>query len=271
MRSHRTTRHGRAFDHDGDQTSTALVARRRRAAADAGGTLVASAPAASAAPSCAEGPQRIGEAILGTPCDDMIRVPAGVSSVQGGAGNDTIVAAPIAAGAPCTGECLHLGVRSQTFDGGPGDDVIFGERGNDSPERRRRERPSLRRHRRRPPARWVRETTCSPAALAPTRSTARRGNDLVRGDATSTPSPTAAGGVDVDTLSYATGVTPGFSDHPDPPTVPAVREYVGFPKHGEGRGVYIDLDDPKARRRQRRRPRWLAAATAESTSGPRRR
>ena len=204
-------------------------------------TLVASAPAASAAPSCAEGPQRIGEAVLGTPCNDVIRVPAGVSSVQGGAGNDTIVAAPIAAGAPCTGECLHLGVGSQTFDGGPGDDVIFGERGNDTlnggegddslyggiGDDRLRGGPG---------------NDLLSGGFGADSIDGEAGNDFVRGDATLDRILDSGGPGDVDTLSYATGVTPGFSDHPDPADeYPLFSEYANFPNHGGERGVYIDL------------------------------
>src|SRR3954451_23435691 len=84
----------------------------------------------SPAPSCATSPEKLGTTIVGTPCDDTIVAPPGVETVQGGGGDDTILAAPISASAPCPAGC-HLGIGSQTFEGGPGDDVVYGERGND--------------------------------------------------------------------------------------------------------------------------------------------
>ena len=51
------------------------------------------------------------------------------------------------------------------------------------PARRRRQRPALRRHRRRRARRRRRQRPASPAASAPTRSTAQAGDDYVRGDA----------------------------------------------------------------------------------------
>ena len=93
------------------------------------------APAAEpapAAPSCAEGPERVGTEILGTPCADRIVVPATVARVDGGGGDDTILAAPIPAAAQeCSGGCFG-GVGSQTIEGGTGNDLIFGQRGNDT-------------------------------------------------------------------------------------------------------------------------------------------
>ena len=89
----------------------------------------ATAARASAAPSCAAGPTTVGDTTYGTPCADVIVAPPGVEAVKGGEGDDTILAGPIAAAVPCTAVCL--GVGSQIFEGGPGDDVVFGERGND--------------------------------------------------------------------------------------------------------------------------------------------
>lgn len=85
---------------------------------------------AGAAPSCAEGPIASGGTVYGTPCADVIVAPAGVQSVEAAGGDDTIVPAPISATADCPAGC-HLGVGSQTFEGGEGDDVVYGERGND--------------------------------------------------------------------------------------------------------------------------------------------
>ena len=97
------------------------------------------APAAVAAemptPSCAEGPRREGDVIVGTPCADRIVVPPTVTYVDGGPGDDVIegsltTAASSAVSGSCEVEC-HLEVGSQTFEGGAGDDIVYGDRGND--------------------------------------------------------------------------------------------------------------------------------------------
>jgi len=67
------------------------------------------------------------------------------------------------------------------------------------------------------------------------------GNDLVRGDATIDRIENTGGGFD--TLSYATGVTPGFFNRPNfPYFFPDFSEYEGFPQSPAGRGAYIDLE-----------------------------
>jgi hypothetical protein len=119
----------------------ALVFALASAAAPAAGgapdsaTLAAEMPT----PSCAEGPQREGDVIVGTPCADHIVVPPTVTYVDGGPGNDVIegslttaasTAAVTAASGSCEVEC-HLEVGSQTFEGGSGDDIVYGDRGND--------------------------------------------------------------------------------------------------------------------------------------------
>src|SRR5690242_14911971 len=88
-------------------------------------------------PTCAEGPEREGGVILGTPCADRIVAPPTVTYVDGGPGDDVIegsltTAASTAAltATACEVEC-HLEVGSQTFAGGPGDDIVYGDRGND--------------------------------------------------------------------------------------------------------------------------------------------
>ena len=55
-------------------------------------------------PSCAEGPRRDGEVIVGTDCADTIVVPATVIYVNGGPGNDVIVGSQ-------TGAVLHESYR----------------------------------------------------------------------------------------------------------------------------------------------------------------
>lgn len=181
-------------------------------------------------PSCAAGPARSGEAILGTPCDDTIRVGPGISAVYGGGGNDTIIPTPIAAGAECTGECLHLGVGSQTFFGGPGNDVVFGERGNDRLYGGEGD-DSL--------YGGIGDDLLQGGLGNDLLSggfgfdviDGEEGDDFVRGDGTVDEVFNGGGGVD--TLSYGTGVTPGFTRSPG--------SYAGFPPSGGERGVYLDL------------------------------
>jgi Ca2+-binding RTX toxin-like protein len=199
-------------------------------------TAGAAAPAAHA-PSCTEGPATVGDTIVGTPCDDTIVAPAGIEIVHGGGGDDTIVAAPISAATACTGECLHLGVGSQTFDGGPGNDFVFGERGNDTlnggggndrlyggiGDDRLRGEPG---------------DDLLSGGFGADSLDGESGDDFVRGDATLDRISDSGGGTD--TLSYATGVTPGFSSKPG--TYPNFGDYPSFPTTVEGRGAFIDLE-----------------------------
>jgi Ca2+-binding RTX toxin-like protein len=195
------------------------------------------APGSAATPDCPERPTTVGDTIVGTPCDDTIVVPPQIEAVHGGAGDDRIVAAPISSAYECTGECdVHLGVGSQTFDGGPGNDVVFGERGNDTlnggegddrlyggiGDDRLRGGPGNDR---------------LSGGFGADSLDGESGDDFVRGDATLDRIADSGGGVD--TLSYATGVTPGFSSHPG--EYPNFSEYTGFPAGPEGRGAFIDL------------------------------
>ncbi len=188
------------------------------------------APSPPGSPSCAEGPQRVGDTIEGTPCADTIVVPAGVASVSGGGGADTIVPAPIAA-ASCPSGC-RLGVGSQTFEGGPGDDIVFGERGNDTllggagndklfggpGDDLLRGGPG--------------DDLLAGGFGADTLD-GESGNDYVRGDATVDHLRDSGPATDTDTLSYSSGVSPGFTRAVGNPGFPAKTE--------EGRGVYLDL------------------------------
>lgn len=189
------------------------------------------APAQSS-PTCAEGPVRIGETIEGTPCADHIVAPAGVTSVDGGAGNDVIVAAPIpAAVESCPGGC-HLGVGSQTFEGGPGNDVVFGERGNDillGGEGNDRLYGGIGDDL----LRGGPGNDLLSGGFGADSIDGEAGNDYVRGDGTIDRIFDTGGGFD--TLSYATGVTPGFG--------PGVETGAkNFPSEPEGeRGVYLQL------------------------------
>ena len=149
--------------------------------------------------------------IVGTPCADHIVVPPNVAYVDGGPGNDTIVAAP---GPQHRAEACatppHCGVGSQKFVGGPGDDTVFGERGNDI-------------------LRGGEGNDRLYGGIGDDLLEGGPGNDLlsggfgadtidggegidfVRGDGTvDTIVDTGTAPADVDTLSYSTGATPGF-------------------------------------------------------------
>ncbi len=193
--------------------------------------LVLALPAVAAAdttPSCAEGPTRVGDTTYGTPCSDVIVVPPGVEDVKAGGGDDTIVAAPITASTPCPDGC-HLGVGSQTFEGGEGDDVVFGERGNDTL--------------RGGPGNDQLFGGIGDDLLQGGSGNDRlvggfgadsingeEGDDYVRGDTTIDRIFDTGGGAD--TLSYSTGVAPGFGG-----TVPVT----GFPPAGGERGLRLHL------------------------------
>jgi Ca2+-binding RTX toxin-like protein len=184
---------------------------------------------AAAAPICAEGPTTIGDTTYGTPCADVIVAPAGVEEVKGGGGDDVIVPAAITASSTCPESCLFLGVGSQTFEGGEGNDVVFGERGNDTL--------------RGGPGNDqlfggigddLLEGGPGDDRLAGgfggDSIDGQEGNDYVRGDATIDRIFDTGGGTD--TLSYSTGVTPGFEG--------AVNLF-GFPAPGGERGLRLDL------------------------------
>jgi Ca2+-binding RTX toxin-like protein len=198
------------------------------------------APASAAteavpAPSCAEGPARVGPEIVGTPCSDLILAPPSVTTVKGGGGNDTIVGTPIAATSSCPSGC-RLGVGSQTFEGGPGDDVVFGERGNDT---LRGGEGNDRLYGgigddllQGGPGNDVLSGGFGADAID-----GGPGNDFVRGDGTQDEIVDSGPPSDVDTLSYATGVTPGFGNGAGC----ATASHAGFPPAAAERGVCLDL------------------------------
>jgi Ca2+-binding RTX toxin-like protein len=189
----------------------------------------AEAAAVSPVPSaCAAGPTTVGDTTFGTPCADVIVAPPGVEAVQGGAGDDTIV--PSAVAAPCPSGCF-LGVGSQTFEGGPGDDIVFGQRGNDTLEGGEgndqlfggigddllRGGPGNDR---------------LAGGFGADSVDGEGGDDYVHGDGTIDRIEDSGGGTD--TLSYATGITPGFGAGIDAGSQ-------GFPPTAAGRGVYLNL------------------------------
>ena len=213
------------------------------AAASSPTTALAEQAAAIPTPSCAEGPEREGEVILGTPCADRIVVPPTVTYVDGGPGDDVIegslttaasTAAVTAAAGSCEVEC-HLEVGSQTFEGGPGDDIVYGDRGNDilrgnAGDDRLYGGIGDDRLEGGPGNDWL------SGGFGADTIDGQEGDDFVRGDGTIDHVFDTGGGFD--TLSFATGVTPGFGVG----KIPALPVIAGFPKEAEGeRGVFVNL------------------------------
>jgi Ca2+-binding RTX toxin-like protein len=201
-------------------------------------------PAALAAelptPTCAEGPEQEGEVIVGTPCADHIVVPPTVTYVDGGPGDDVIegslttaasTAAVTATSGSCQVEC-HLEVGSQTFEGGAGNDIVYGDRGNDilrgnAGDDRLYGGIGDDRLEGGPGNDWL------SGGFGSDTIDGQEGDDFVRGDGTIDHLFDTGGGTD--TLSFATGVTPGFGAN-KAPDVP------GFPEGAEGeRGVLVNL------------------------------
>jgi Ca2+-binding RTX toxin-like protein len=213
----------------------ALLAVPAAGAAPDPATLAAEMPT----PSCAEGPQREGEVMVGTPCADHIVVPPNVTYVDGGPGDDVIegsltTAASTAAltgSGSCEVEC-HLEVGSQTFEGGPGDDIVYGDRGNDilrgaAGDDRLYGGIGDDRLEGGPGNDWL------SGGFGSDTIDGQEGDDFVRGDGTIDHIFDTGGGYD--TLSFATGVTPGFGAGKAPGVT-------GFPKEAEGeRGVFVNL------------------------------
>lgn len=194
--------------------------------------VAAGGASAPGAPSCAEGPQRRGDTIVGTPCGDLIVAPAAVATVRGGGGDDTIVAAALPRTLVCDqGEACLLDVGSQTFEGGPGDDVVFGQRGNDTlkggegddrlyggiGDDRLFGGPG---------------NDLLAGGFGADHLDGEAGDDYARGDGTIDYVHDSGPGTDTDVLSYSTGVTPGFGGAAPAP---------GFPETSEGRGLRLDL------------------------------
>jgi Ca2+-binding RTX toxin-like protein len=198
--------------------------------------LSAQAAPSPTGPTCAEGPQRVGDTIVGTPCADRIVVPVSVTYVDGAAGDDVIIgdsSAGSSAGPVAAGACApHCGVGSQTFEGGPGDDIIYGDRGNDilrgnAGDDRLYGGIGDDRLEGGPGNDWL------SGGFGADTIDGGEGNDYVRGDGTQDHIFDTGGGHD--TLSFATGVTPGFGA--------GIETGVSdFPTGSEGeRGVYLNL------------------------------
>ena len=139
----------------------------------------------------------MGNTIYGTPCDDTIRAPRNITTVIGEGGDDTLYGQR-GNDSLFGGEGadrLYGGVGDDRLRGGPGADRLSGGFGADSLD-------------------------------------GEAGDDLARGDATIDRIGDSGGGTD--TLSFATGATPGF------PNQGAFFDDAGFPAD-VGRGVYVDL------------------------------
>jgi len=161
-------------------------------------TLIPAPSSASAAPSCAEGPQTVGNTIVGTPCDDTIRAPRSITTVNGEGGNDTL-----------------YGQRgNDSLNGGDGEDRLYGGIGDDR-------------------LRGGADDDHLSGGFGADSLDGEGGDDFARGDATIDAISDTGGGSD--TLSYATGVTPGLFDRP------GVSDYDGFPAGRDGRGAYVNL------------------------------
>ncbi len=214
------------------------------------GALVCAPGAASAAeppavplpsselPSCAEGPERVGHTVIGTPCADRIVAGPEVTRVEGGPGDDVIVGAnsapvPLASGSCVTG--CHLEVGSQTFEGGPGNDVVYGDRGNDT-LRGNAGNDRLYGGIGDDALEGGEGDDLLSGGFGSDEIDGGEGSDFVRGDGTI--DHIFDSGVNgVDTLSYATGITPGFGGGIE-------TGASGFPAGEEGeRGVYLHLGD----------------------------
>ncbi len=200
-----------------------------------GGVAAASAPVS---PSCAEGPVRVGDTTYGTPCADLIVAPAGVETVRGGGGDDTILGANSGPVAAITGSCetgCHLEVGSQTFEGGPGNDVVYGDRGNDT-LRGNAGNDRLYGGIGDDGLEGGEGNDLLSGGFGSDKIDGQAGDDYVRGDATIDHIFDTGGGFD--TLSFSTGVTPGFgaSENPTPAT-----NFPG-PEEGKERGIWLKLD-----------------------------
>jgi Ca2+-binding RTX toxin-like protein len=185
-------------------------------------------------PSCTEGPQRDGEVIVGTDCADHIVVPPSVTYVNGGPGNDVIVGSQTGAAASCPEGC-HLEVGSQTFEGGEGDDIVYGDRGNDilrgnGGDDRLYGGIGDDRLEGGPGNDWL------SGGFGADYIDGGEGSDYVRGDAT-VDHIYDSGTTGTDTLSFATGVTPGFTAENNPTGA------ANFPGPEGERGIYLHIGD----------------------------
>src|ERR1044072_9165036 len=169
--------------------------------------LIALPGTAEAAPACGEPPEIVGDTIVGTPCADFIPPPPrSVTRVFGEGGDDIIFGGR-------GNDRLNGGEGNDRLYGGIGDDQLRGGNGDDR---------------------------LAGGFAAASALDGEAGNDFVRGDATIDDIQNTGGGID--TLSYATGVTPGFFNRPNSPYFfPDFSVYEDFPETVDGRGAYVNL------------------------------
>jgi Ca2+-binding RTX toxin-like protein len=206
------------------------------------GAAGSAAQPAAEPPTCAEGPERDGDTIVGTPCADTIHVPAAVDRVEAGGGNDRIIAGPVTAATSCPSPGCHLELGSTIFEGGPGDDVVFGDRGNDI-LRGNAGNDRLYGGIGDDVLEGGEGNDLLSGGFGADHIDGGVGSDFVRGDGTQDVISDSGPTSDVDTLSYATAVTPGASEHE------GMSDHPGFPgippeNTREERGVYLDLRAP---------------------------
>ena len=192
-------------------------------------------PAPSEMPSCAEGPEQVGGVVLGTPCDDRIVAPASVEAVFGGEGDDVLVGAnsgvtTAASGDPSSGR--HLEVGSQTFEGGDGNDIVYGDRGNDT-LRGNGGNDRLYGGIGDDVVEGGDGDDLLAGGFGADDLDGQTGSDYVRGDATIDHIFDSGGGTD--TLSFATGASPGFTAEANPTGA------AGFPGPSGERGAWLKL------------------------------
>lgn len=174
--------------------------------------------------------------IVGTACADHIVVPPTVTYVDGGPGNDTIVGSRTNA-TSCETPC-HLGVGSQTIEGGEGNDIIYGDRGNDilrgnGGNDRLYGGIGDDRLEGGPGNDWL------SGGFGADTLDGGEGGDYVRGDGT-VDHIFDTGITGTDTLSFATGVTPGFTAASNPTGA------ANFPGLEGERGIYLEIGEPRA-------------------------
>lgn len=141
----------------------------------------------------------MGSAVYGTPCNDTIHAGRGITAVYGEGGDDVLFGGrsnqSLYGGEG--NDRLYGGLGDDRLRGGPGDDLLSGGFGADSLD-------------------------------------GEVGSDFDRGDATIDRIGDSGPGTDSDTLSFSTGVTPGFPNAGD-------FGYAGFPEGALGRGVFVEL------------------------------
>src|ERR1044072_8997222 len=169
--------------------------------------LIALPGTAEAAPACGEPPAIVGANTVRPPCARVAPPPPRSGTRVFGEGGPDIIFGGRG------NDRLNGGEGNDRLYGGIGDDQLRGGNGDDR---------------------------LSGGFGADSALDGEAGNDFVRGDATIDDIQNTGGGID--TLSYATGVTPGFFNRPNSPYFfPDFSVYEDFPETVDGRGAYVNL------------------------------